>query len=139
MTNPRDDRKLTLVTEFNDKAQQQGWQKVDDLTVLERKIVPVFSVTSETSVLVTIDIYDFNKYEVTSFAKQTPHHEGMNGTVTKRNFSEVEGKQAIRDAHRALLLLEGHPPPLDEVMGYIVELQKSVPVNGPLRLKPPGS
>jgi hypothetical protein len=139
MVNARDERKLKLVTDFNENSDQRGWQKVDELTVIERKIVPMFSVSSENSVVLKIDIYDFNKYEVTGVVKQMPHHEGMNAAVTVRSFTEVEGKQSIRDAHRALVALGGTPPPLDEVMGYIVELQKNVPVGGPLRLKTPGS
>jgi hypothetical protein len=140
-----DERKLTLLGEFNINrtsldssiANQLGYQKVDALTVLERKLIPLLpSPTKSDHGIVRTDVYDFNNFTVTSY---TLHIVGDEQSLseTSRDFSAVEGKQSIRDAHRALCDLGGTPPSLDEIMGYIIELRKDVTIAPPLRLKSP--
>ena len=146
MTDKSDNRKLTLAKPFNAAgtslertiSEQIGYVKVDDLTVLERKLIPIMTSDRNPDLAVLrIDVYDFNNYTVTNYSKS------IGGTEeplshTMRDFSQIEGKNAIRDAHRALVELGGCPPSLDEIMQYVVELQKNVSVSAPLRLTKSG-
>jgi hypothetical protein len=58
-----------------------------------------------------------------------------NPTAFRTHFSEIEGKQAILDAHRALTLLSGSPPPIGEVLGML-KLGKDVKVLSPVKFRP---
>lgn len=137
------ERELKLVDAFDaatsdlgeNAPKHVGYQKVDDLTVLERKYVPVFAVEGKTDhIAVQADVYDFNSYTVTHYVLAYGSSDIFQPPV-RENFSAVEGKQCIRDAHRALVELGGHPPPLDELMSFIMELQSDVSVSAPLKLK----
>jgi hypothetical protein len=138
---PPDQRPLTLAAAFNRRegGKQWGWQKVDDTTVLERKRIPYYADWTEGEIhTVQTTVYDFLKYEVTTTSQREDHitsKEGEPARTYVRSFSEIEGKQAIRDAHRALTELGGTPPPLDEIQGIDVALRKDIPVSSPIRLK----
>ncbi|MBI1215843.1 MAG: hypothetical protein GC185_08505 [Alphaproteobacteria bacterium] len=116
-----DKRDLSLVTVFNKEncSAQYGYQKMDDLTVLERKKIPVvvYSNTDATPWAVMITVYDFNSFQTMTYVQQVYDSEARTPQVFQKDFSAVEGKQAIADAHRALTLLGGNPPPLDKVLG----------------------
>lgn len=140
----KDTRKLNLLKDFTSVAgtsieqtilSQVGWQKVDELTVLERKAFPIVITTrGNDHAMVRMDVYDFSNYTVTTY-NMSNGDDCTHLPPVQRNFSDVEGKQCIRDAHRALVELGGCPPPLDEIMGYIVELKKNVSISPPLKLK----
>lgn len=143
MADTKDERKLKLLDEFNitrtsldDSIPDQiGYQKVDALTVIERKLIPLLpSAKKSDQGVLRVDVYDFNNFTVTSYSL----HVGLEDqrlSERTRDFSDVQGKQSIRDAHRALVELGGSPPPLDEIMGYIMELEKNVSISTPLKLK----
>jgi hypothetical protein len=141
MSVPPDQRPLSLVTTFNSREpmKQYGWQKVDDTTVLERKKIPFFATWFEADLYtIQVTVYDFLKFEVTTMTQREDHIKSREGDEAKsyvKTFSEMEGKQAIRDAHRALTELKGNPPPLDEIYGIDVVLKKDIPVSSPIKLK----
>lgn len=136
-----DQRPLKLVTAFSSRqpTEQYGWQKVDDTTVLERKKIPFFATWYDTELYtIQVTVYDFLKFEVSTSTQREDHIKNKEGEPAKtyvKAFSEMEGKQAIRDAHRALTDLKGSPPPLDEIYGIDVILKKDIPVSTPIRLK----
>lgn len=86
-----------------------GYQRVDDMTVLERKNVPL----SPDSNSFLVYVYDFNTKIMLTIIEQNDEIK----STTVKPFSEVEGREAIMDAHRALSSkkLKGTPPPLDEI------------------------
>ncbi len=139
----RKPRELKLIEQFDAAASDLGghapdivgYQKVDDLTVLERKLIPVFVVPGKTDhIVIQTDVYDFNDYSVTHYALAYGKDDVFQPPVREK-FSEVEGKQSIRDAHRALVELGGNPPAIDEIMSYVLELTRDVSVSNPLKLK----
>lgn len=136
-----DGRPLKLVTEFNqaNSEKQFGWQKMDDVTVLERKKIPVCVFSNSENALwgVMITIYDFSSFQTMTYVQQCFDSGARTPTAFRTHFSEIEGKQAIADAHRALTLLGGSPPPLDEVLGFST-IAKEMKVRQPLRLRPAG-
>jgi hypothetical protein len=113
-------RPLKLVTEFNreNAHKQYGYQFVDETTVLERKKIPVavYSNSSDSPWAVMITVYDFNSRQTVTYVQQTFDAEARTPQVFQHPFSAVEGKQAIADAHRALVALGGNPPPLEDVL-----------------------
>jgi hypothetical protein len=138
-----DTRKLKLLDAFDAAASDMGddapntvgYQKVDDLTVLERKLLPVLTMPGYTDhIVVQADVYDFNNFSVTHYALAYGNDNVFQPPV-RENFSAIEGKQCIRDAHRALVELGGAPRPLDEIMDYIMELRSDVSISAPLKLK----
>lgn len=141
MAVPPDQRPLKLATVFNgdDADKQFGWQKVDELTVLERKMIPFFAPSYEPEIYtLQVTVYDFLKFEVTTTTQREDKITAKDGGDAKtyvKSFSEVEGKQAIRDAHRALTDLGGTPPSLDEIQGIDVTLKKDMSVTSPIKLK----
>jgi hypothetical protein len=144
MANNADKRQLKLLDAFDvaasdapdETGDQVGYQKVDDTTVLERKIIPLaIASTVSDQILMRTDVYDFNNFTVTSYTVRLGHSDAPFRESPSRNFSDIEGKQCIRDAHRALTELGGSPPPLDEIMDFCVELKKSVAASRPLQLK----
>jgi hypothetical protein len=144
MAGTGDARELTLLEAFDIAAtdveegamEQVGYEKVDDLTVLERKVIPLITSSKVSDqIMIRVDVYDFNSYTVSSYDVRAGHSDAEALQVRSRNFSEIEGKQCIRDAHRALTELKGSPPPLDEIMNYIMELKNDVSVSTPLKLK----
>ncbi|MEZ0261600.1 MAG: hypothetical protein ACAH80_11365 [Alphaproteobacteria bacterium] len=138
-----DQRPLTLVTVFNSREPQKqyGWQKVDDTTVLERKKIPYYATWFDSDIYaLQVTVYDFLKFEVTTMIQREDRIKGNDKESPDpqtyvKSFSEVEGKQAIRDAHRALTELKGNPPPLEEIYGLDMVLKKDVSVSSPIRLK----
>ena len=138
------DRELKLVDAFDaavsdmgeDAPASVGYQKVDALTVLERKLIPILTLPGHTDhIIAQVDVYDFNNYSMTRYALAFGNDNVAQPSRTV-NFSDVEGKQCIRDAHRALVALGGSPPPLDEIMDFGVELKKSLTASRQLQLKP---
>lgn len=144
MADDKDKREQRLLDAFDLAAtdvseslgDQVGYQKVDDTTVIERKIIPlVIGLKSDDQILVRTDVYDFNNCTLTSYTVRAGHSDAPFRESPSRNFSEIEGKQCIRDAHRALVALDGAPPPLDDIMDFCVELKKSVTASRQLQLK----
>jgi len=115
-----DKRPLPLVTEFNQENAkgQFGYQMIDDLTVLERKRLPVnvYNNSGAEPWAVLITVYDFNSLQALTYVQQAYDSNARTPQVFRTHFSEIEGRQAIADAHRALTLLGGSPPPLETVM-----------------------
>ena len=145
MADEKKERGLKLLDAFDIAAtdiekgimDQVGYEKIDDTTVLERKVIPlVTSSKASDQVVVRVDVYDFNAYTVTSYTVRAGHSDVAPMVTSNRDFSQVEGKQSIRDAHRALVALEGSPPQLDEIMDFGVELKKSLTAATPIKLKP---
>lgn len=85
-----------------------GYQKIDDVTVAERKQIPL---NDEVSAYL-IYVYDFNTKIMATIIEQNDDIK----TTELTPFAKVD-KQAIIDAHRALSSkkLRGTPPSLDEV------------------------
>lgn len=105
---------LKLVTEFNqtNSSAQYGYQYVDDTTVLERKKIPINVYSSSTAEpwAVWLSVYDFKSCQVLTYVQDAYHTEGPPAPLASvKNFTEVEGKDAILDAFRALEELGGHP------------------------------
>lgn len=131
-------RPLKLVKEFS-KANchaQYGWQKMDDTTVLERKKLPIlfYSNTDAERWGVIVTVYDFNSFQSITYVQHAYDNEAKTPSVFRTHFSEIENKQCVLDAHRALTELGGSPPPLEDVQGML-RLDKDMKVRGPLRLK----
>lgn len=105
------ERKLKFVRVDSDgdfDGTEPGYQKIDDLTVQERKKIKLAPDDSA----YMLHVYDFNMRVLTTVIEQN------NEIVTTQftPFAEVN-KSAIIDAHRALSSkkLKGMPPPLDEI------------------------
>lgn len=88
-----------------------GYQKIDDTTVLERKIF-YFAYGGNTTVFLAI--YDFNAC-VATFITARPNYSESGTCSTTLPFNKI-GQQAIRDAHQALTELKGSPPALKEIL-----------------------
>lgn len=113
------DRPLKLAKEFNEKDHTAtvGYEKVDETTVLERKRVPVTLAKGGDYVAYIVTVFDFKQRLLTHLARD--QYQNTTFPPTYRNFSDVEGKEAILDAHRALVLLGGTPPPIEEILGIL--------------------
>ncbi|MDD9900322.1 MAG: hypothetical protein OXT65_05025 [Alphaproteobacteria bacterium] len=126
------EKPLRLIDEFS-SANQFGYQKVDDTTVLERKHIPICRYTDSESTpwAVHISVDDFKSLLVTTYVQNAYDSGNKQPQVHFRNFSEVEGKQAIKDPHRALTELGGTPAPLDEIMDIAApERKRALPKAG---------
>lgn len=126
-------RKLKLVDEFETASwRMEGWQKIDDDTVLHRRRVPITSERKST----LIQIYDFNTFMMTTIVDAKGGGTGEFAVTSQTiHFSAIENKQALKDAHQALTELKGSPPHIDVVLGVSVTLDKNVTVRSPLKLK----
>lgn len=97
---------------------QWGYQMVDDTKVVERTEIPVeFKDGKVSNRTVVATLYDFTKYEITttSVSYLNGSEQAASSTVTSIPFSQLEGKEALFDARRALQELGGTPPRLDDI------------------------
>jgi hypothetical protein len=127
-------RPLKLVKIFDDSSrpnQQQGYEKVDDDRVLERYSYPLRwrnndNMKIETAMVVTL--FDFKSFTATETREVLDRTGGLMGDIlhTSIPFSAFENKQAIADAHRALIELGGNPPPIDALLNEDVAVKKPV-------------
>lgn len=126
-------KKLKLVDDFETASwRMEGWQKVDDTTVLHRRRVPITGDRQS----VMIQIYDFNTFLMTTIVDTKGYNSGeLSASSQTISFSAIENQKALKDAHQALTELKGNPPHLDTVLGVNVSLEKNVSVRGPLKLK----
>ena len=113
-------RNFARIAGTEDAEKQYGYQKIDDTTVLERKQLPVsaYTGTYDTDAAVIIRVYDFKSFEVITYVQQTlfaGEEAPQRPQVFIKSFGELEGRQGIVDAHMALTLLKGSPPPLEEI------------------------
>ncbi|MDE1153494.1 MAG: hypothetical protein PW788_13235 [Micavibrio sp.] len=100
---------------------QFGFQMVDDMTVLERKPVPVFAgATPDKDVnAVMIHIYDFKNLELTTYVQQVSSTgESPAPNVFMRPFRDLNSGYGIAQARAALEQLGGNPPPLEQIPGF---------------------
>lgn len=126
-------KKLKLVDDFETSSwRMDGWQKVDDTTVLHRRRVPITSDRQS----VMVQIYDFNTFLMTTIVDTKGYNQGeLSATSQTISFSAIENKQALKDAHQALTELKGSPPHIDVVLDVDVTLDKNVTVRGPIKLR----
>ncbi|MEZ0261601.1 MAG: hypothetical protein ACAH80_11370 [Alphaproteobacteria bacterium] len=126
-------KKLKLVDDFETASwRMEGWQKVDDDTVLHRRRIPV---TGDRNGIM-LQIFDFNTFQLTTIFDLKGYNTGeLSGSMQVIPFSQIENKQALKDAHQALTDLKGNPPHIDIVLGVDVTLDKNVTVRGPIKLR----
>lgn len=133
-----EERPLKLVTDFSkaNAREQYGWQFMDDTTVLERKKLPILFYTNADAERwgVIVTVYDFNSFQSITYVQHAYDTEAKTPSVFRTHFSEIENKQCILDAHRALVQLGGNPPSIDDVQG-LLRLDKDMKVRSPLKLK----
>lgn len=140
MTAPTPPKKLKFVEAF-DKARmrlssddQSGYEKVDDMRVLERYFHPVLWQQTDprvTTQLVTVTLFDFKSFTATITTQPLDRSMNLQGGVdsTLVPFSAFENKDALREAHRALTELGGTPPPLEQITS--LDLSTKSPLSAP--------
>lgn len=118
-------KKLKMVEAF-DKAvgmrtgeQQSGYEKVDDMRVVERYFHPILWGRFEAAVTtqsVTTTLYDFKSFTAHITTMTLDKSFTLQGapSTTIIPFRDFDNKQAIRDAHQALTQLGGEPPALEQ-------------------------
>lgn len=107
---------LRLVRDEREKERWnfEGYQRLDDKLVMYRRYIPV---TRELNSIL-MHVFDFNAYQTTVVIDTKGYDAGgAAASMQIINFRDYENKQAIRDAHRALVDLGGNPPPLSVVLG----------------------
>jgi hypothetical protein len=114
MTDGVKKKELKLVKDETAKWRLEGYQKLDEEIVFYRRYIPV---TKELNSIL-IQIYDFSSYLMTTILDA----KGYNSSTTASAmqviaFRDIGNKQAIRDAHQALVELGGSPLPLEHVFG----------------------
>ena len=150
-----DDNKkpLKLVKIFKDaldgsvNVQPVGYEKIDDERVLERYRYTQsyndgssFGHDPKLSFLVETVVYDFKLFRATTTTTlmKAKGYEILHTNVQTTPFSQIENKQAIIDAHRALVELKGNPPSLSDILGYSVKTREDIHLEPPLKLKEKG-
>ncbi|MDI1227733.1 MAG: hypothetical protein PSY14_08620 [bacterium] len=118
-------KKLKMVEAF-DKAsglrtgeKQSGYEKVDDMRVVERYFHPVLWSPFEsglTTQAVVATLYDFKSFTAHITTMTIDKSYNLQGAPSHAivSFRDFDNKQAIRDAHQALTQLGGEPPALEQ-------------------------
>lgn len=106
-------KELKLVRDETAKWRLEGYQRLDDEVVFYRRYVPI---TKELNSIL-VQMYDFSSFLLTTILDA----KGYNSATTANAmqvipFRDIGNKQAIKDAHRALLELGGTPPALEKVL-----------------------
>ncbi len=99
--------------------QQSGYEKVDEMRVLERYFHPVLWGRFEAAVTtqaVTVTLYDFKSFTAHVTTMTIDKSFNLQGAPSTAiiPFRDFDNKQAIRDAHQALTQLGGEPPALEQ-------------------------
>jgi hypothetical protein len=114
MTDAGKKKELKLVRDETQKWRLEGYQKLDEGIVLYRRYIPV---TKELNSIL-IQMYDFTSYQMTVILDAKGYNSGtMASAMQVIPFADVGNKQALRDAHQALVELGGDPPPFEQVIG----------------------
>jgi hypothetical protein len=114
MTEESKRKELKLVRDETAKWRLEGYQKLDEEIVFYRRYVPI---TKELNSIL-IQIYDFSAYLMTTILDAKGYNTSTTASAMQvMPFRDIGNKQAIKDAHQALLELGGTPPPLDHVLG----------------------
>lgn len=107
-------KELKLVKDETAKWRLEGFQKLDDEIVFYRRYVPV---TKELNSIL-IQVYDFSSYLLTTILDAKGYNTSTTASAMQViPFRDIGNKQAIKDAHQALIELGGSPPALDNVLG----------------------
>ena len=140
MTAPTPPKKLKFVEAFDmvrmllSVDDQAGYEKVDDMRVLEPYFLPVLWLQTDprvTTQLVTVTLFDFKSFTATITTQPLDRSMNLQGGVdsTLVPFSAFENKDALREAHRALTELGGTPPPLEQITS--LDLSTKSPLSAP--------
>jgi hypothetical protein len=108
---------LRLVRDDKEKGERwnfEGYQRLDDRIVMYRRYVPVTRDLNS----ILMHVFDFNSNQTTVIVDTKGYDaRGAATAMQIMHFSQYENKQAIKDAHRALTDLGGHPPSLGVILG----------------------
>ncbi len=141
---------LQMVKIFKDAAgggktqNQLGYELIDHERVLERVVYSqdYFSSAEKFNDLATGYVrvtmaYDFKAFEVRTVTTLTKQRTStvVHTDITTKPFSQIENKQAIIDAHRALTELGGTPPPLEDIIRISVKTLRPLEIGPPLQIK----
>lgn len=128
---PQKKWKPTLLKTWQDLKERQGigYQAIDEQTVVERKRLALGYGESgeEGGTQSIISVYDFGKMQVITTVFNQLHGSNPNTTSTTiQNFNEVQGFQAVLDAHEALTELGGYPPPVENFSNILMKTPANV-------------
>lgn len=128
---PQEKWKPTVLKTWKDVTERQGigYQAIDEHTVVERKKLALgYDESGEVGGAQSIiSVYDFGNMRVITTVFNQLHGSKPNTTATDiQNFSEVQGFQAVLDAHEALIELGGHPPPVENFSNMLMKTPANV-------------
>jgi hypothetical protein len=107
-------KELKLVKDETAKWRLEGYQRLDEEIVFYRRYVPI---TKELNSIL-IQVYDFSAYLMTTILDAKGYNTSTTASAMQViPFRDIGNKQAIKDAHQALVELGGSPPPLEQVLG----------------------
>ncbi len=107
-------KELKLIKDETAKWRLEGYQRLDDEIVFYRRYVPI---TKELNSIL-IQVYDFSAYTMTTILDAKGYNTSTTASAMQvLTFRDIGNKQAIKDAHQALIELGGSPPPLEQVLG----------------------
>jgi hypothetical protein len=107
-------KELKLVRDEASRWRLEGYQKLDDTIVFYRRYIPI---TKELNSIL-IQMWDFSSYLMTTILDAKGYNTSTTASALQViSFRDIGNKQAIKDAHQALIQLGGTPPPLTQVLG----------------------